>query len=209
MAQKVLGDGGRSLADAYDVEGSIVGVDELDVRTIRGFHEMGSTMFSERLRATVRLISSGAIAASTNWDIILQGVEVTPSTRIAAVAVIVGTTARVSHCNVSLHNVGNGRDLPLFLWDTVVDGEVFWRAQIDGGAVANNLLLLPTVNIPAIPSMMVRARGVQSGITEIAFRGRTTAFGAGTVTSTALFSTYHLEDRGTVPSNEGLPIPSW
>ena len=46
-------------------------------------------------------------------------------------------------------------------------------------------------------------------INDIAFRGVTSAFGAGTVVLTALIHIAFTHLGGNVPSNFGLPVPGW
>jgi len=205
---KILGQSGASISDIYDVEGSIVGVDELDSGSVQTVHEMGDLIFSERCRGTIRIIESGDILQSVNIDVVSVIPDITPASRLIGVTVVVNQTSRISHLTVSLRNVGNSREVPLFLWDTSNDREISWRGSI-GGSIANNILLQPIVNTPHLPTMLIRAVHGDSGLTTIALRGRTTAFGAGTVEATALFTTFSPNEDMAVPSNEGLPIPSW
>jgi len=65
---KVLGQVGVSLADAYDIEGSIAGVDELVTRDVSLTHDMAATIFSERVSTAIRRSATAALAQNTLFD---------------------------------------------------------------------------------------------------------------------------------------------
>ena len=201
---KILSQSGNSLADTYDVEGSIAGIDELETHELPIVHEMGATVFSERFSGAIRRVTTGAIAQSTTWDLVLDNL---PSgiTRILAVAVYMDA-ARVNEATVLLRDE-NGREIPIFIWDTN-ESRVTIRIDDNGtGVVTSNAL----INVARdVPSMLFGAGQVQR-VADIAFRGTSTAFGAGTVTVTALIYVGHSAIGG-VPGNtnsRGLPVPSW
>ena len=64
---KILSQAGDSLADSYDVAGSIAGVDDLITQDVQLLHEMGGTIFSERLTSQVLTIASGSIAQNSEY----------------------------------------------------------------------------------------------------------------------------------------------
>jgi len=61
---------------------------------------------------------------------------------------------------------------------------------------------------PIIPNLLIGSlnRGV---VNDIAIRGHTTTFGAGTVDIRILIYVMHPDSTGKSVSSVGLPIPSW
>lgn len=202
---KVLGQAGTSLADVYDVEGSIAGVETLESGDVQLRHEMGATIFSERLVGEVQRFTTGAIAQNINFDVVQQvgGIAVA---RITQVAVIVDAD-RIDFCSIAIRDDDNGREVPLWVWDTAIDGVSDIRIQENGQTVGNVLALRQ------IDQASVNAACLQLGLAQprrlghVAFRGRTTGFGAGTVTATGIVTVYSAESQGL--SSHGLPVPSW
>lgn len=205
-SNKILSQAGISLADVYDIEGSVAGLEELDVSEVKGVHELGGTIFSERLQGAIDRRTTGAIAQNTDWDIILTALGNIP-TRILGVLVFTDDSARIGHATVSVRNPTEGRELPIFVWDSA-EGVITIRMEDDGAGVANHVALANggSLNITKLPSMLI---GTELPVTvdEMAFRGRTSAFGAGTVTITALIYRAFTQIGGI--SSYGLPVPSW
>ncbi len=208
--RKVLSQAGISLADIYRVEGSIVGIDALDVEDIKGVHELGATILAERLIAFDLIMDSTAVAASTAWNISLAGTSFPDSiNRVLSIAVIADTAARVDFCSVQIGNPGTGVDHIIWSWDTAVDQEknVRWGAP----AVGTQILLQPIGNLNGSPNLIART-GAVGRMPNLVFRGISSAFGAGTVQARALVMVIR-PDRGAptpgTPSSHGLPLPSW
>lgn len=204
---KILSQSGISLADVYDIEGSIVGVDSLQAREVQLVHEMGQTIFSERITGDVERITSGAIAQSTNFNTVLAtfGVGVT---RILGVLVLTTATSRLSMVTVLVRDAFAGREIPIFVWDSNEDN-VSIRIEEDGGGVAGSTVLGSSLNLGVVPTMLIGADQPARSVNEIAVRGATAAFGAGTVTTTAMIYTAHTAVPGMGVSSYGLPVPSW
>lgn len=204
---KVLAQAGNSLADIYDVEGSIAGIEHLETHDLPIVHEMGATVFSERISANIRRGTSGATAASTAFDVDIP-LGAAPVIRILALSVFTTVTARLDHVTASMHDVLNGREIPIFAWDTNDGGtESAVRVSLEGAAAAEAIMLVPRVSAQVNMPNMIIGSGQPNGIPEIAFRGITTAFGAGTVTCTVLVQQCFPFLRGI--SSRGLPVPSW
>lgn len=201
---KILSQTGISLADAYDVEGSIAGVENLESRDVSLVHEMGSTIFSERFSSFMRLATAAAVSQSSAWEVILNDLPA-GALRLIAITVEVTPTARVSLASVALREPVQEREMPIWLWDSAVDGEVSARNSTDG-SVGTRIFLRPTTPINPIP-YLVAGTGQPQSIPDIAFRGITSAFGAGTVTVRALLH-FGFSQIGGI-SSKGLPIPSW
>lgn len=201
---KILSRSGDSLADVYDVEGSIAGIDHLLSGEVSLVHEMSGTIFSERLSMSIARANAGAVAQSTTWDITLADLGA-QAWRILGVMVLASVTARTAHAQVSVRDSRDGREMPIFVWDTATDADSVIRIVENGGAAANQLALIP--NPLQIPSMGLGRGQPQARDNEIVFRGSTTAFGAGTVTLIALIHTLRSQVGGL--SSRGLPIPSW
>ena len=213
MSPKVLGQAGTSLADVYDVEGSIAGVENLDSNNVALQHEMGATIFSERLFGSIERIPSGALAQNIAFDVVVStfpGVY-----RVLGVVVLVDVLARLTLAQVSLRSSRQGREMPIFVWDTVNDIGSSIRTVENGAASASTGILVQATP-QHMPSLgMSQGQPLQAG-DEIVFRGLTSGFGAGTVNITALIyvaATGLLADAaGNLVAglqSRGLPIPGW
>lgn len=200
---KILSKSGASLADVYDVEGSIAGIDQLETKDVILMHEMGSAIFSERLNGAIQRFSVVSIPQSTNFDVTVTQLSEVPH-RVHNVIVFANAQSRVALAQVSLLARDLLREIPIFAWDSGFDQEVSTR-MIDG-TVATFILLRPTGGFfPGTPSLL----GGQNleVVNGFSLRGSTLAFGAGTVTVTGLVYT-SFASLGGVSSN-GLPLPSW
>lgn len=209
-SRKILSQAGTSLADVYDIEGSVVGLEALDVEEVKAVHDLGPQIHSERLRSVVVLMSSTAVGQNTGWDI---GTGQLPDSvnRIIGTTVIPLTAARVANAQLSIRNFDTGRETPIWNWDTGNDIESPIRWSNEGaGAIAVNVLR--TVGAYwQLPTLCTRMED-QSSMPNLIFRGLTSGFGAGTVEVLALI-TLCRPDRATPmpgdPRSHGLPIPSW
>lgn len=203
---KILSQAGASLADVYDVKGSIAGIDELSTRELPIVHEMGGTVFSERFNTDVRFITTGALNQNTTWDIVLSNLPAVPS-RILGVLVLATTVSRLSVATLSVRSRVSGaeNEVPIFAWDTN-RGNVTARLVSNGAAPGSVNTLENSLDIATLPSMLA-GDGEADSVNEVAFRGLTTGFGAGTVTATALVYLAFPELGGV--SSRGLPVPSW
>ena len=204
---KVLAQAGFSLADVYDVQGSIAGVDQLVTEEVHLVHEMGGTIFSERLGGAIIRATTGALNQSTTWDVITTGLPA-GIWRVEGVYVQSDTAGRSDRAQVSLRDINAGREFPLFVWDATNDFQSDIRIIENGAAVGNDAALIQTSPVPNLPSLGIASgQRTQRVGEEIAFRGQTTAFGAGTITHTALIYIAFMRLRGV--SSIGLPIPGW
>ena len=204
---KILSQSGVSLADIYDVEGSIAGIDTLDTRSLPIVHEIGASVWSERASGAIRRTSTGALAQNTTWDLQLDNLPASIN-RILGVFVFTDNAARIQNAQVSVGS--GGREQPLWFWD-VNEQNIELRLQDDGGAVAVVFGLCSDRNMGAgtLPSMAFGSVQPQP-IDDIIFRGDTAGFGAGAVTVTALIYIGFSEvGRAFGVSSYGLPVPSW
>lgn len=205
MGHDVQSQAGISLAPAYDVKGSQAPIERLITAEVPVVHDMASTLFSERLSGGVRRRTTGDLAQSTSFDEIIddfgKGI-----TRIVGLAVLADVLARSSFVNVSVRDPVNGREVPIFVWDSTFDIFKIIRIQEDDGAVGNMQMLIPAQANPPALSMLIGTEQPQS-MPDIAFRGVTTAFGAGTVEHILILYTAST----AVANNQGygLPIPGW
>lgn len=200
---KVLAQAGTSLADVYDIEGSIAGVDQLISEEVHLQHEMGGAIFSERFNGHIQRLATGALVQNTDFDVISTELPDAVG-RILGITVVAAPIARTGRAMVAIRDPGPGRELPLFVWDIANDVESQISIVEDGGAsglqaaLISNPLMIPNFSFGAEqPDVM----------NELAFRGRTTAFGAGTVSLVALVYIGFGAIAGI--SSHGLPIPSW
>lgn len=200
---KILSQSGNSLADMYDVEGSSAGIEQLETRELPIVHELGATLFSERASGAVRRLQTAAVAQSTAFDIVINDL---PSGlfRVLGVTVLASSGSRVAQAQVSLRAPLLNRDMPIFIFDTSNDDESIVRV-VDGGAAANFLALIPHQTFS--PNLCFGTGQPQNVGNEIALRGTTSAFGAGTVVVTALVYIGFSRVEGL--SSRGIPIPGW
>lgn len=199
---KVRSQAGNSLADIYEVGGSIAGIDELETRELGIIHEMGATVFSERLAGVIVRSETGDINQSVTFDNVITGFGANV-VRILGLLVFTDNAARFDEITVSVRDPIAGRETPIFAWD-VNEAGVSIRLQDDGAAVATYTGLANSLDITTLPSMLIDQR---QPVSEVAFRGRTPAFGAGTVFARLLLYTAFAEIRGY--ESRGLPLPSW
>lgn len=200
---KILAQAGISLADIYDIEGSIVGVDELLSKEVHTVHEMGGTIFAERLSAEIVRGTSGNILQSINFDIV-SSIGPTPS-RILGAMVFTDTVARVDRVALMIRDPTTEREICIFAWDQN-EASVRVRMQDNGAALASFDVLQAAAGVGTLPSMTI-GTDQPFPVSEIAFRGRSLAFGAGNVVLT--FLVYTAAARVSGISSHGLPIPSW
>lgn len=205
---KVLSKSGASLADVYDVEGSVAGVEEVLTKDVQLIHEMGGVIVSERFRTRVLRVASGDIDQNTNFDTLLNINTASPTplvpNRLLGVVVVVDTAARLSRLQVSARDPDAGEDFPIWVFAGATDHTI--RIRIAGGAAADMTILTPdNLNTPS----MLGGSAVSHRPTthELVMRGRTSGFGAGTVEMTLL--AYVAFPRPGGVNSTGLPIPSW
>jgi len=202
---KILSRSGVSLADTYDVQGSIAGVEELRSEEVTLVHEMGATIHSERMSSFIRRMTTAAILQSIEWDIVIDDLP-RAVWRVLGVSVLADVVDRVNFAQVSLRSDGGQREIPIFVWDSA-DATRNVRIVENGGASANLLALVPVFPVQQTPNIGINT-GQPQRVGDIAFRGKTLAFGAGTITVIALI---HLAfaDTGSGLRPNGLPLPGW
>ena len=203
---KILSQAGTSLADLYDVEGSIAGIEDLSSREVQLVHELGGTIFSERLNMQILRIPSGDIAQSLSWNDIVT-LPASPPFRILGVTVIVDTAGRTNRVAVMIRSSMTGRELPIWAWDSATaDSNMNVQMVDDGGASAIKIMHVPVIYPFNVPTLGLGAISPQP-MDQIAVRGGTTAFGAGTVENIALVHVAFPAIGGL--SSHGLPLPGW
>ena len=204
---KILSRSGASLADIYDVRGSIAGIDQLETRELPIVHEMGATVFSERYQQTIRRLATAAIGQNTTWDLELADLPA-GITRILGLGVFQnGAAGVVLHAQVSVRDDAQSREIPIWVWDDGIDAEPRVRIQDAGAAVATQFYLRAPM-VEGLPSMLT-STGQTQQTPNIFFRGLTSGFGAGTIICTMVLLIGHTAQPNNVPSSIGLPVPSW
>ncbi len=200
---KILSQAGVSLADAYAVQGSIAGVDELLSRDVNLVHEMGQTMFMERIRARIFRMTTGSIAQNISYAVAMNPVTASAA-RLMSVIVITSNAARIANCNVSIRDPINATEMPVFVWDETNSTVI----RFDDGNGLDNLTTLHP--IPEFEKAPISLYGIDvpEHVNAFRLRGLTTGFGAGTVTITALLYLAFTDAAGAL-SSKGVPIPSW
>jgi len=198
---KILSQAGKSLADVYDVVGSIAGIDDLNSREVQLTHDMASTIFSERMSSRIVSTSTGATAQDEDIDIEVPGLPDTPFRVHGVNLTNSGTTtvARLLHMIVVLHDVANDNDIIIWMWNGTIENQ---RYESDAKEV-----LMPEPGWQnALPTLGMGG-DQPATVPQIIIRGRTLGFGAGTVNIgiRVHFTFSQLEGVSSV----GLPIPSW
>ena len=203
---KILSQSGKSLADMYDVQGSIAGIEQLETRDLPIVHEMGATVLSERFTTRVFRIPTGPILQNVEFAVELTTLPETPA-RLLGVQVIIDTTARISRCAVMGTDPTLGQDFPLWVMETVAAAESV--IMEDAGVSAVQRILIPRTSITLnFPTFVGGSEQQDSMVSSVTFMGLTTGFGAGTVSLAALLYLAFPRRDGSV-SSLGLPIPSW
>jgi len=201
--QKILGKTGVSLADSYDVEGSIAGVELLDAEAVKTVHEMGGVQFSERLAARIVEGVTGDTLQSVAFVAQMSSLPMVPCVRVMGITVTVDTVSRVTNAVVSVTDEVNAREIPLWAWDaTNIDVQRFFV----GGALGNQNVLRPFPEYTRLPYLLVGTTQAEP-IPSLNLRGTASAFGAGTVELTLHAHVIFPEAQGL--SSAGIPIPSW
>lgn len=198
---KILSQAGDSLADAYDVVGSVAGIDELDTQSLPIVHDMASTLFSERYVTAIRREASGDTIQNTQINLVTTNLPVTPC-RLLGLAIISDSAARLSRIGVSVRNPDQDQELPIWAGD----GSSSTIHMIDdgGGVVAFNLMGGEQV---LLPSMCGGEGQGPDMVNEIVVRALTTGFGAGTVFLNILYYIGFAFRAGV--QSRGVPFPSW
>jgi len=195
-----------SLADSYDIEGSIAGVEELLSQDVSLVHEMGNTIFSERLSGRMVNFETAAIGQSTAFvGGFVTDLEV-PVMRILGVEVMVDTVDRVADMCVSISQGAGtvGNEMPIWVFAGGSNYRTV-RFLVDG-TLANQNVADPVPAFTKLPNILVgRPQPETTSIMNV--RGTTTAFGAGDVTITV--AVYLAFPQGQALSSRGLPVPSW
>lgn len=207
---KILSQSGISLADSYQIEGSIVGVEELQSRDVSLVHEMGATILSERLQSFFIRQTSGSLAASATWSVSTGELPDSPN-RILGISVFLplAEVNRISFCSISIQNGRTNREIPIFTWSLPDDDEIPVRWNDDGAGVAEFVELRSKVN--KLPQLITRL-GIGEAMPVIRFSGQVAAFGAGTVEAVAITHVCRANPEvpaAAQPSSHGLPLPSW
>jgi len=199
---KILSQTGVSLADVYNVEGSVGAIDQLRTEEVQLVHDMGATIFSERYQATIRR-SSAQYPQSDTISQALTDLPRTP-TRIHGIDVLTDDASRIAGVFVNVRtSLGVARDFPVWVWDATNNTAVF---LVDDGTGTALEILHPVPGLTHNPTMLSGSEPNQN-ISEIVIRGATTAFGAGTVDIIVLVHISFAAVGGL--SSRGLPLPSW
>ncbi len=209
--------GGSSLAQIYDTVGTVLQSSaEIRGDEITLNHEMGQLLFAEGFRATVRRIEAVNIAQNSSFNAVLENLPGTPF-RLNNFVVFsddVTAAADLDHCTLSLRDLEQTREVPVFQWETA-DGIAVSRFNADAALGIGNFTIL-SLNARSIQTMATINQGRisdpsgQVGISELALRGRTGAFGAGTRNikcNIALI--FSLSPTGGSIRSRGLALPSW
>jgi len=198
---KIQSQAGNSLADTYDVEGSIAGIDQLLTRDLPIVHEMGATVFSERFRSTWRRVTTSQ-NQNAAFTLTISNFPQT-ITRLLGFQVISDDATRVATLQASIMAAEDEQDFPVWVY-----GGTSVSARVnDSDTVAAFDVLQPVAGSVFLPSFVGGSDQGPNPVSDLRVRGNTTGFGAGTVIVTALvFLAFTFTPN---VSSRGLPIPSW
>jgi len=203
---KILSRSGDSLADTYDVEGSIVGVEDLNAREVHLTHEMGGVIFSERLTGSI--VATAAAATAQNLAFAAAGPDMAQTSKLLALQVTSSeTTGRLDDVVVLLGGPGD-TEIPIWNW-LQADGAINTLITI-GGSLADINVLQPHQGLQTIPLIIPGTDQPVNGVgpNRLILRGNTSGFGAGTVVVQMLAYFAFAIDPG-MGGSRGLPVPSW
>lgn len=207
---KILAQAGASLADVYNVEGSSAGINTLSSEEVQLVHEMGGTIFAERVGSEILTVNTGDLLQTVAWNLQIPSLTQTPM-RILGVSVISDVGNRVTRAVVSIATepvITAGREIPIYVWDSAEDLALTIPWVDDGAAVANEAYLRQVTPVPGVPGMMFGSDSRPNRRTPaIRFRGLTATFGAGTVRIVCQVHVAWAEIGGL--SSHGLPLPGW
>jgi len=200
---KILSQSGNSLADIYDVKGSVAGIDQLETRELPIVHEMGATVFSERFSTTIRRTAATGVAQNTDINAVITNLPVMP-TRLLSVGVISDDGSRILRLAIMARDPVANLEVPIWVYDAAN----FLPINLtNAGAVTTFDSLLGNVQATMMPNMVGGSAQQPDMVSQLSLRGTTTGFGAGTVDVTAIFHLGFAFQRGL--SSRGVPFPSW
>jgi len=199
--KKILSQAGISLADQYDVAGSVAGLETLDSEEVKTVHEMGGTIFSERLSSTISRIDSAANAQNITFNIETANANRPDVTRLLGLTVF-SPLNRFVRLQVSIFDPVNSRDMVIWAWDS--NEEVLNITMDIGAGPASGIYYVST--LPFVPTLIF-GTNQPDNTPDLSIRGITSSFGAGTEILTVLLH-FAFPRLGGV-SSYGLPIPSW
>lgn len=200
MSPKILSKAGESLADLYDVKGSVAGVEELNSRDVGLQHEMGGTIFSERLRTDIIRNAPIVVAQNVTTDDTYSSFFVDRPSRIMSIEMLTDDESRLLQVTMAIRTSPT-QEIPIWAWQ-LTDQSLPVRF-IDAGSSATMQLLINQMPM-TFPSMLV---GDQNRVPRLGIHFISSGFGAGTVSLTTIIHTLHVEEEGI--SSHGLPLPSW
>ena len=198
---KILSQGGRSLADMYQVVGSIAGIDQLETREVVLVHEMSAVLFSERFRTTIRRVNALGMLQNVFTDLEINNLPAA-ITRLLAIQVVSDDATRISHMACSVHDPANEADFPVWVWDGT---SVVGRFE-DFGTLTTFDILQPAAST-FLPTFAGGQDQSPDQVQDFHATVRTTGFGAGTV-DIRVFLFLGFTFTGGV-SGYGARVPSW
>ena len=198
---KILSQSGISLADMYDVQGSIAGIDELVSNDVSLVHEMGSTVFSERVSTAIRKVSVTGVLQSASFAPFIADLPAS-ARKILGIQVSVSMAGRLANAVVSVRDPVGLREFPIWAWDATNTSTL----RVDDAGVTDTIFLNRDLQFQYVPLLMLSSE-FPLNIPHLVLRGTTTAFGGGTLDLSLLAHIAFTVQAGV--SSFGLPIPSW
>jgi len=201
MTPRILSQAGKSLADVYDVVGSVAGIDELHSREVHLSHDMASTIFSERMASRILQDSTPTTTQSDDFDSEILLLPATPF-RIHGITIFNGTlntVARLANLVIVMRDELNTNDTIVWMWDGTVEIQ-----RLEGAAKE---VLMPEIGFAGCLPSIGMGGDQPATVGQMFARGDTLAFGAGDITLGIRTHISFSQLEGV--SSVGLPIPSW
>lgn len=203
---RILSRTGVSLADQYDIEGSIAGVERLESKEVHLVHEMGAVIFAERMSGRIRRAQTGGITQSTAFNTSITDMP-GAAVRLLALQAFVSDATRLTHMNISLgvSQLAPAQDIPVWAWNL---GDPTRTVSLtDDGSIVTSTMMLPVID--QVPNLLIGDLQAFT-VNEINIRGFTEAFGAGTIVMTILaYLAFSSAERDGGLSSVGVPFPGW
>jgi len=200
---RILTKSGASLADVYDVEGSVAGIEELNSESVFLTHEMGATILSERLVSETTIFQTGDLLQTVDFEVFEPQPLV--HSKIVALTVMTNQASRIGTICVGFTDSVVGLNTnPIYSFETGKGSDFtrVIRTRVDGNLVDIGEL------VPSNPAIVpVFQCGAAVDVQRLAAIGKTLTFGAGTIQLTIMVTRVFPRLGGV--SSRGLPVPSW
>lgn len=203
MGHNVQSQAGESITDVYDVRGGQAPIERILTSEVQATHDMAGTIFSERFSMFVR---NRTFVTAQSLDFV-SIIDDLPLGFSRVLGVVVGSLDPLAtsfvRCAVSIEDPVSSRGMPFWVWKAT--DSIAVRMLVESSEQELNVMI-PEPGLTQMPQI-VCGNDQPQNTPNIAIRGSTAAFGAGTV-RIQLQLLMAFADIGGI-SSRGLPVPSW